>query len=190
MLCSFAHMIQVVVFIPPTSYCPTRNMTPAKYPGVLSINSFPVLPNAFQIVSYPLLLVFMCPCHLPQNNSSDRVDLLLFMLPPRLWKCGPGLPSSPIVIGLTRLAVIDLLSSPPPSCQSGVPTLTLSSAGTTTLSPWFHHWFSKPLSTVIIAADKAPKSLARPDSSCRGRMVVPTGGKEEARPEREERLSS
>ena len=38
---------------------------------------------------------------------------------------------------------------------------------TTSRSPWFHHWFSKPLSTVIMAADRAPKSRVLPVSRSR-----------------------
>lgn len=35
------------------------------------------------------------------------------------------------------------------------------------LSPWFHHWFSKPLSTVIMADPRASRSRRCSGSSCR-----------------------
>ena len=44
--------------------------------------------------------------------------------------------------------------------------------------PWFHHWFSKPLSTVIMAADRAPNSLALPVSTSLDRSGCALGSGE------------
>jgi hypothetical protein len=127
------------------------------------------------------------------QSSSDLVDMVRCINDAGTWA---GLKAASVMgdttpvgkarigvvvsVGLVVLADMGWVDQRWMGLSSGV---VGSSVKTDFRCPWFHHCVSKPLSTVIMAADRAPRSFVRPVSRSRVRT-----GEEDASGEKVETM--